>query len=262
MFSKIRKYNNSTLGGILIHLILAGILMLGLALLFFYWYLPSITHKGESITIPNIEGLSLEKLEEALGNRSLRWEVDDSAYSAQYPPLTVLKQFPHAGAKVKENRKIYISINRIKPPSVPLPNLVDRSVTNAEAVLKSNELLRGKIELIAGPFLNVVQGMKFDGQPIKEGTRIPKGSTIDLIVMDGGRKDVQAPSVIGYSLEDAKVPIFGYNLNLGTIHLVGDTTGVNPVVIKQKPEASETIRIGDIVDLWIGKAGTEVPEDE
>jgi hypothetical protein len=79
MFSKIRKYNNSTLGGILIHLILAGILMLGLALLFFYWYLPNITNKGESITVPNIEGLSIEKLEEVLGDRSLRWEVDDSA---------------------------------------------------------------------------------------------------------------------------------------------------------------------------------------
>jgi beta-lactam-binding protein with PASTA domain len=262
MFSSLKKYNNSTIGGILIHLFLTGALLLVLALLYFYWYLPSATNKGESITVPNIEGLQIERLEEVLGERNLRWEVDDSSYSEKYPPLAVLKQFPHAGSKVKENRKIYISINRVNPPTVPLPNLLDRSVTNAEAVLRSNELKRGQIELVSGPFLNVVQGMKFDGRPIKEGTKVPKGSSIDLVVMDGGSKEVQAPNIVGYSLEDAKVPIFGSNLNLGTIHLVGDTTGVEAVVLKQKPEAYETIRVGDIVDLWIGKQGAEVPDDE
>ncbi len=206
--------------------------------------------------------MTIDKLGEVLGERNLRWEVDDSSYSEKYPPLTVLKQFPHAGAKVKENRKIYISINRVSPPTVPLPNLVDRSVTNAEAVLKSNELKRGQIELVSGPFLNVVQGMKFDGRPIEEGTKVPKGSTIDLVVMDGGAKSFQAPNVVGYSFEDAKIPIFGTNLNLGTIHLVGDTTGVEPIVLKQKPEAYETIKVGDIVELWIGKQGTEVPEED
>lgn len=262
MFSALKKYNNSTLGGILIHLLLAGGTLFILALLYFYWYLPTITNKGESITVPNIEGMTTDKLEEVLGERNLRWEVDDSSYSEKYPPLTVLKQFPHAGAKVKENRKIYISINRVNPPTVPLPNLVDRSVTNAEAVLKSNELKRGQIELVSGPFLNVVQGMKFDGRPIEEGTKVPKGSTIDLVVMDGGVKSFQAPNVVGYTFEDAKIPIFGTNLNLGTIHLVGDTTGVEPVVLKQKPEAYETIKVGDIVELWIGKQGTEVPEED
>lgn len=241
---------------------LAGAMLFIIALLYFYWYLPSVTNHGESITVPNIEGLHIDKLKETLEDRNLRWEVDDSSYSEKYPPLTVLKQFPHAGAKVKENRKIYISINRIDPPTVPLPNLIDRSVSNAEAVLKSNELKRGRIELVSGPFLNVVQGMKYEGQPIKEGTKIPKGSSIDLVVMDGGSKDVQAPNVVGYSLEDAKVPIFGYNLNLGTIHLVGDTTGVDPVVLKQKPGAFETIKVGDIVELWIGKEGTGVPEED
>lgn len=262
MFSTLKKYNTSTLGGILLHLLLAGSLLFILALAYFYWYLPSVTHHGESMTVPNIEGLHVDKLDEALVNRGLRWEVDDSSYSEKYPPLTVLKQFPHAGSKVKENRKIYISINRLTPPTVPLPNLVDRSVTNAEAVLKSSELKRGRIELVSGPFLNVVQGMKYEGANVKEGTKVPKGSSIDLVVMDGGSKDLQAPNVVGHSLEDAKVLIFGYNLNMGTIHPIGDTTGVGAVVLKQKPGAFETIKVGDIVELWIGQEGTEVPEED
>lgn len=253
---------NNTLGGVLINILLAGVVLTTLAILYFYAYLPAITNHNESITVPNIEGMSYDRLEEFLGERNLRWEVSDSSYSDEYPPLTVLKQFPHAGSKVKENRKIFISINRINPPTVPIPDLVDRSVTNAEAVLRSNELKRGKIELVSGPFLNVVQGMKYEGRDIEEGERIPKGSVVDLVVMDGGTNTMQAPNLIGYSLEDAKIPIFGSNLNLGSIHLVGDTTNVDPVVLKQKPLAYETIRAGDIMELWIGQEGSEIPEED
>lgn len=262
MLRRFKDYMNNTLGGVLINILLAGVVLTTLAILYFYAYLPAITNHNESITVPNIEGMSYDRLEEFLGERNLRWEVSDSSYSDEYPPLTVLKQFPHAGSKVKENRKIFISINRINPPTVPIPDLVDRSVTNAEAVLRSNELKRGKIELVSGPFLNVVQGMKYEGRDIEEGERIPKGSVVDLVVMDGGTNTMQAPNLIGYSLEDAKIPIFGSNLNLGSIHLVGDTTNVDPVVLKQKPLAYETIRAGDIMELWIGQEGSEIPEED
>jgi beta-lactam-binding protein with PASTA domain len=261
MFKKFRDYMNHTLGGVLIHMLLAGTILVTLAILYFYVYLPSITNHNETITVPNIEGMSYDRLEEFLGERNLRWEVSDSSYSDEYPPLTVLKQFPRAGSKVKEDRKIFISLNRVNPPTVPIPNLVDRSVTNAEAVLRSNELKRGKIELTPGPFLNVVQAMKYDGRVLKEGDRVPKGSAIDLVVMDGGPNSMQAPSLLGYTLEEAKVYILGSNLNLGPITVIGDTTNAEPVVLKQKPLAYETIRVGDIVELWIGKEGSVVPDD-
>jgi beta-lactam-binding protein with PASTA domain len=261
MFKKFRDYLNHTLGGVLIHMLLAGGILFTLAILYFYVYLPSVTNHNETITVPNIEGMNYDRLEEFLGERNLRWEVSDSSYSDEYPPLTVLKQFPKAGSKVKVNRKIFVSLNRVNPPTVPIPNLVDRSVTNAEAVLRSNELKRGKIELTSGPFLNVVQAMKYEGRELKEGDRVPKGATIDLVVMDGGNATLEAPTFLGYTLDEAKVYILGMNLNLGREIVVGDTTNAEPVVLKQKPLPSETIRVGDIVDLWVGKEGTVVPDD-
>ena len=63
-------------------------------------------------------------------------------------------------------------------------------------------------------------------------------------------------------LEDAKVIIFGSNLNIGNITLVGDTLGTKAVILKQKPEPNENIKVGDVVDLWIGKPGTLVPDEE
>src|SRR6188508_1766370 len=137
MSFNLKKYT-STLGGLLVSIAITcgtvGLLMI----LYFYVYLPAITNHGETITVPNIDGMKLEQLEEFLVTRNLRYEVNDSSYTEKYPPLTVLKQYPSAGSEVKENRVIYISLNRIIPPIVPMPNLVDGSLINAEVQLKSN----------------------------------------------------------------------------------------------------------------------------
>jgi eukaryotic-like serine/threonine-protein kinase len=256
----VKKYS-ATLGGILVSLLLAVLTGILLLVLYFYSYLPSATHHGETVTVPNIEGLHYDELENFLGKRNLRYAVNDSSYNENYPPLTVLRQFPAPGSKIKENRVIYMSLNRVTPPTVPMPNLVDGSLINAEAVLRGNELKRGRIELTRGPFLNLVKEMYYNGEKIVPGTRIPKGSVIDLLVEDGGSNTVPTPDVMGYTLEDAKIPIFGSNLNLGQVTFVGDTSGREPkIVLKQKPEPHENIKVGDIVELWIGKKGTPVSE--
>lgn len=255
-------FRSNTLGGLLVHLVLAATIIIVLSLLYFYAYLPHITNHGESITVPSVEGLPITKVEDFLADHDLRYEVNDSSYSAEYPPLTVLKQYPAPGAKVKENRKIFVSVNRKNPPTVKMPDLIDGSLTNAEAVLRGSELKRGKIKLVRGPFLNVVKEMQIDGNKVVPGVLIPKGTMVDLVVMDGGSNKLPTPNVLGFSYEDAKVNILGSNLNVGDITLVGDTTDLHPVILKQKPTPGEIIMVGDVVDVWIGDEGTEVPEDE
>lgn len=259
MAFNLKKYS-STLGGLLVSILVAcGTLML-IMILYFYAYLPQITNHDETITVPNTVGMSFNELENFLGKRDLRYEVSDSTYSGSYPPLTVLKQYPAAGAKVKENRVIYVSLNQLTPPNVPVPNLIDGSLINADAVLKSNELKRGRIELVRGAF-QIVKSMKYKGHPIEPGERVPKGSVIDLVVMDGGNSVFQTPNLIGKEWDEAQMEILGSNLNVEII-VEGDTVGITSVVLKQKPEYPQNIRVGDIVKIWIGLAGTEVPEEE
>lgn len=256
-----KKYNRNTLGGVLLHLLLACCLLMIMAVIYFFVYLPNLTNHGETITVPNIEGMQVVQLEEFLLTKDLRYEVNDSSYSSEYPPLTVLKQYPHAGAKVKEGRKIFISINRTNPPTVPVPNLIDGSVVNADALLRTNELKRGRITLVSGPF-NVVKEMKMGGVKIEPGVRVPKGSVIDLVIMDGGKLEFEIDNMVGQEFEDVKTYLLGANLNLGKVIVEGDTIGEPPVVLKQMPEAGENIKVGDIVDLWVGKPGTEVSDED
>lgn len=260
MKSTNKKESKSTLGGLLVHMLVAGSLLIGLCIFYFYAYLPGITNHGESITVPNIEGLSVTKVEQFLKSHDLRFEVNDSSYSSQYPPLTVLKQYPAAGSKVKENRKVYVSVNRINPPTVHMPDILNTSLINAEAVLKGSELKRGKIQLVRGPFLNLVQEIKIGGKKVAPGAKIPKGTVVDLVVMDGGSIYLPTPNVLDYPFEEAQFSLIGSNLNLN-VTLVGDTTGVNAVVLKQKPGPNENIKVGDVVQLWIGEPNTELPPD-
>ncbi|MEJ0032625.1 MAG: PASTA domain-containing protein [Bacteroidota bacterium] len=116
---------------------------------YFYIYLPNSTCHNCSITVPDLTGMKYSELESFLSTHDLRFEVEDSVYHDQYPPLTILRQFPKAGSIVKPNRIVYVSINPVMPPMVPMPDLADPNNTTsrigAEAILKSNGLKRGRV---------------------------------------------------------------------------------------------------------------------
>jgi beta-lactam-binding protein with PASTA domain len=247
------KFRTDTPKAFLMNLIVVLVLLSAAVLYFFFGYLPNTTNHGETITVPDLQGLNIEDVESYVTQRNLRYEVNDSTYSEDFPPLTILKQYPQAGSKVKEGRKIFISVNRVAPPSVPVPDLVNQSsLSNAEAVLRSNELKRGKIDYKPSPFLNLVMEMYYKGQPIKAGQRIPKGSVIDLVVGNGyARSNIPTPDLIGHGYDDATFIILGSSLTIGQVTVEGDTTGQTSVVIKQQPPAGNEIKIGDPVDLWI-----------
>jgi beta-lactam-binding protein with PASTA domain len=185
----------------------------------------------------------------------LRFEISDSAFSADYDPLEVIRQFPKAGSAVKPNRKIYVSINRIHPPTVPLPAVVEQSLINASAILRSNELKLGKIIYIPSPFSELVLEMQIMGIKVESGMRVNKGTVVDLVVGDGaGPNDLTVRSLIGLDLASALQLLSALNLHQGNIIIPNDvdTTGVISYVLKHDPKAGDSVRVGDAVNLWIG----------
>lgn len=259
-------YQDSTLGSLLINVsIVIGILLL-ISVVYFYIYLPNITHHGESITVPDLEGMRVDELNDFLTKHDLRYAIDDSIYSEDFPPLSVLRQFPKAGSKVKEGRVIYVSINRVSPPTLPLPDLTENvSLTAADLILKSNQLRRGRVYYKASPFLNYVLEMRFKGSIILPGTQIQKGAVIDLVVGDGkGPADFTVGNLVGDTYERALFKLMGWNLHLGKVQIPEgvDTTGVEPFVFKQSPASGDSVRVGDPVNIWIAPKGYKEPSEE
>lgn len=256
---------------LLVHLGLAGVASVAILLFVFYMYLPIATNHGESMTVPDLEGILLADLDEFLEERDLRYEVEpDSGYSPKYPPLAVLKQFPLAESKVKEGRKIYLTLNASQPPVVKIPSLIQRSLKNAQLELRSLGLLLGEIRYKPDFALNTILGQYYDGKKLREGDEIPKGSRIDFEVGDGlGNQTFQMMNLTDMVLDEAVFVLRGYGLKLGDVfyekegkvqrekegndgELIIETLDARPGrVFKQTPTAKNKAKIGQTIDLWI-----------
>ena len=258
-------FRDNSVEALLKHVAIVIGILLFFSIIYFYIYLPNITNHGEYVVVPDLKGIKEEELEGFLEKHKLRFSVNDSAYTDTLPALTVLRQFPISGAKVKENRIVYVSLNRISPPTLPMPDLTDGSLVNAKAVLKSNELKLGRIYYEASPFKNLVREFRYHGKPIVAGTRLPKGSVIDLVVGDGfGPADFTIGNVVGDVYETALRKLSSWNLHLGNVEIMqgADTTGTVPYVFKQYPLSGDSVRVGDPVDLWLAPKGYKEPEKE
>ena len=152
----------------------------------FYIYFPFKTNHGDTITVPNLIGMELNEIDEFLSDRDLRYEIlDDSSYSSEYPPYTILQQNPSENEKVKENRKIYLTLNSSIPPKIKMPKIINGSVKNAQLILRSYDLKLGDITYVPDMARNAVLKIFINGDSISENDLILKGSVIDWkLVMD------------------------------------------------------------------------------
>jgi hypothetical protein len=147
-------------------------------------WLDVYTHHGESIIVPNVNGLPLEEAEKELGKKKLTQEVVDSNYVKGLPAGAVLEQKPVAGAKVKIGRTIYLTINTGEVPKVAIPDIIDNSsYRQAEARLRAMGFKLTEPEYIEGE-KDWIYGVKYNGKELTSGEKIPREAVLTLCVGD------------------------------------------------------------------------------
>ena len=179
----LRQYLSSRV--FLIQMLIAITIIGVLGYLFTHW-LTFTTHHGEEITVPNLSRLSEQEVEEKLDGLNLDYVLLDSVdFKKDYPKHSVVEQDPVAGAKVKENRKIYIKINSSGFTTVTIPNLIEKTYRQAAPTLKSLGLEEGTISY--KPYLgkDMVLEMRLNGKKLNPGDKVFKSSRIDLVLGDG-----------------------------------------------------------------------------
>ncbi len=233
------------------------LLSLMMVLLFFFVYLPWTTNHGESITVPDLRGMKMDELEDYLTERDLRYEVQDSAFDLNLPPLSVKEQYPRAGSKVKEGRKVYLTIIAKNPRMVTMPQLKDMSLKSVEMALKRSKLMMGEMTL--KPYLASV----VLDQSVAAGEKVPEGTKINLVVGNGqGNQELEAPNLVGKTLEEAKFTIEASGLVTGSTPSATDGEGTPGTVVKQNPAPGTRVRVGDLIDVWIAPGGSVVPDTQ
>ena len=228
---------------IIVHLI-ASIAALLLVVYILVSWLGTYTNHGETVTVPNLKGMKYSELKEFLESKNLDVKISDSSmFLLDKGPGVVIEQDPEPNEQVKEGRSIYVSITRTVPPQVKMPNLIDVSQRQAEAILFSYGLRLGsmiyKPDLAKGAILE----MSSNGKILKAGQLVSKGSRIDLVLGDGiGITDVAVPNLMNLSLEEAVFVLKGSALNIGEVYYPpGKLDSTNFFVVEQMPMPGDSV---------------------
>ncbi len=178
----------------LVHfLIMIGItaFLIWITLISLSWY----TKHDKYFVVPDFRTIYIQDVLTNADNRVFNFFVIDSVFDAQKPSGTILTQDPSPGAKVKKNRMIYLTIVSFVPEKTVMPDLKSLTLRQAQSILESSGLLLGKLTYIKAFDDDAVQQQFFQGKIIPPGTKLDKGSVINLTVGMGAKALQRADSV-------------------------------------------------------------------
>jgi len=169
----------------LIQLGLALVVTVVIVLLTLRW-LNSSTNHGEFVEVPDFAKMTVMDMRKGIEDAGLRYEVLDSAnYNPDYPRFSIIEQDPKAGSKVKEDRKVYFTVNPSGYKKVTVPNIIQVTQRNASSMLKAVGLDIQRVSYIDELGKDMVYQIKFKGKYVKPGDKLPKTSKIELVCGNG-----------------------------------------------------------------------------
>jgi len=178
------KERKHTLGWILLNLFIMAAISIALIIITFRW-MQSYTRHGQYITVPDVSGMYEEEAGKVLAASGLRYEVSDYKFEKTMVEGGVIEQNPKPGSFVKQERKIYLTLNSGKEPMKKVPDLADNSsLRAAESHLRAAGFKLSPTVYVDGD-MDWVYEIRYQGQEIKAGTEIPEGSVLTIVAGNG-----------------------------------------------------------------------------
>ncbi|WP_299438110.1 PASTA domain-containing protein [uncultured Aquimarina sp.] len=167
----------------LIQLVIAIAMIAILCFVALKW-LDSSTNHDQRIVVPSLSKKTLDEVKTLVESKDLRYEVQDSAnFNPDFPRYSVIEQNPVAGNMVKENRKIYVTLNPSGYRKIEVPDVIRKTRRQVEPRLVALGFKIGSITYKPDPSDQVLE-LRYKGKSLKPGDKIMKTSTIDLVVGD------------------------------------------------------------------------------
>ena len=217
-------------------------------------FIDGYTNNGQTITVPSLSGLTPSEIEVVLKDKNLRFEIIDSVYAEKAEKGVVLDQFPAADDMVKENRTIYVTVSKVIPPKIAIPDVVDMSQRLAIAKLQSYGLKIGRLDYTPSECLNCVVKLNIRGKEVRPNDLVSKGSVINLTLGSGTSDEkVLVPYLVNLSKQEAQSKLQESFLNMGAeIYEDCKTTSdsLSAKIYKQSQTANSAINMGYSIDVW------------
>ena len=271
MAGKTEKKNSGKgfLGNWVVRNLLAAFIIVIVLIVGSMIFLNVVTKHNQELSVPDLANMSLSEADSVATAAGMRIDVTDSVFVKRMKRGSVYRQNPVPGAKVKNGRRIALTINAVNAKQITMPDLIGYSTRQAKAELMSRGLALGKLIYVHDMATNNVLRQLYNDKEIEPGTMIESEAVIDLVVGLNSRDNVTyVPYLAGLRNLSAVEAVHDHSLNLGKIRF--DETvkdyddSLNAVVYKQVPEASDSVAVsmGDKVDLYFTLDQSRVPVRE
>lgn len=232
-------------------------------------FLNVATQHNKELIVPDLANMTVEEAQAVAADAGMRIDVTDSAFVKRMKRGAVYRQNPAPGSRVKEGRRIALTINAVNPRQITMPDLIGYSTRQAKAELLSRGLVLGKLIYVQDMATNNVLRQLHNNLEIEPGSMVDSEAVIDLVVGLNSRDNVTyVPYLAGLRNLSAVEAVHDHSLNLGRMRY-DDTVkdyedSLNAVVYRQVPEASDSIsvKMGSSVDLYLTLDHSRVPVRE
>ena len=194
------------------------------------------------VDVPDLKNLDFTQAQDELRSLKLVPRVQNQTNN-DVPAEHVINTDPPAGTRVKVGRDVILKVSR-GPDQKPLPDVVNRHVDEARALLESERFKIGDItyQNSTSPEGQVIQ---MSPAPL---TPLPVGSTVKLVVSQG---PLRVPAVLNMSLAEARQKLLAAKLNIGQITTVTDSAQPADTVLSSEPPPGTAVPQGTLVSLTV-----------
>ena len=144
------------------------------------------TRHGDFIVVPDLIGKNIQEFESQLNELELQYIISDSGnYNPDFKINSVLDQLPKANSKVKQGRKIYLTLNASDYEMIEIPKITRITVRQARKTIESLGFIFGEIEYVDDIARDEVISISHEGNELNEGDFLKRTSVIDFKLGNG-----------------------------------------------------------------------------
>ena len=208
----------------------------------------TISSGPDSVVLPdNLVGMTPEDARKAIEALGLKWELDSSKVASDtIAEGKVAQTNPSPGSKVKAGQTIRVYLSS-GSDEVEVPDLSGMSQDQARSALKAVGLELGNVTSVDSE----KDKDRIVAQDPATGTKVKKGTTIGVSVSNGKTAQVEIPTVVGTSSEDAQAQLKALGLNV-TVEEVADNQPAGQVLSIEPGEGSK-VEKNSTVKLKVSK---------
>ncbi len=214
---------------------------------------------GDSITVPDVSGMTEDAAQSALENAGFRNISSEFTYHDSVPSGQVIGTTPEANAEATEDTEIVMQVSKGAERKT-VPNVVGQKDADAQNAIKSAGLSVGTVTYEYSD--SVAQGIVIS-QSVDGGKKVSAGTTVDLVISNGPEPaaKVNVPPVTGTSESNARQLIQNAGLSVGTVTYQHSSSVAAGYVISCSPGVGSSVDEGTSVSLVVSTGPEQTNPD-